>query len=314
MYNLKKIIKHDLSSTSLNTQVRPPKIKFGYKQLTIKDKIIFKGLGLHSGKKVKMTIHPASEDTGYQFRVKDGPNSFASVKAIYSNVISTNLSTTIASNNHKVSTVEHILSALYALRIDNVNIELERGNEIPIMDGSSSQFIDGIKNSGFREQNYFKKALKIKRVVEVKDGDKIARISPHDDTIFTCEVGYDSDIIGNQSISIIFNPSIYESQISKARTFGFLEDIDRLHRNGLALGGSLKNAIVISKNKILNKEGLRFSDEFVRHKTLDLIGDLSLAGYYIKGSIYSFHGGHNLNNLLIHKLFSSEKNYEIVDF
>tara|TARA_E500000178_G_C17038005_1_gene764583 strand:+ start:6717 stop:7661 length:945 start_codon:yes stop_codon:yes gene_type:complete len=304
----------DLLSKDLSSLAKPPKLKFGSRQITIKGKIVFRGNGLHSGKKVKMIVHPAEENSGYQFRVKSGLNSYTNIRAIYNNVVSTNLSTTIASGNFRVSTVEHILSALYALRVDNAIIELEQGNEIPIMDGSSFEFVRGIKDSGFEEQNYFKKSIKVNKVIEVKSGSKIARISPHDETIFTCEVGYDSKVIGNQSMSIIFNPSIYESQISRARTFGFLEDIDYLHKNGLALGGSLENAIVISKDRVLNKEGLRFSDEFVRHKTLDLIGDLSLSGYYIKGSIYSFHGGHNLNNLLLHKLFSSKENYEIIDF
>ena len=287
-----------------------PKLSYAKKQSTIYSPISFKGVGLHSGKKVKMILHPAVENTGYVFKVKNGPNSFVDIIADYKNVTSTKLCTTISNDSgHKISTTEHILSALYGLNIDNVIIELT-ANEIPVMDGSSIEFVNSIINNGVVEQENFKKVIKINKSIEIKEGDKIARVSPHNETIITCEIEFDSDLIGHQTISLVLNPDIYKSQISNARTFGFLKDVNDLRKNNLALGGSLDNAIVISNNKILNKDGLRYNDEFVRHKALDLIGDISLAQYKIVGSIYSFRAGHDLNNKLLHKIFSSRDNWE----
>ena len=287
-----------------------PKLSYAKKQSTIYKPISFKGVGLHSGKKVEMILHPAVENTGYVFKVKNGPNSFVDIIADYKNVTRTRLCTTISNDSgHEISTTEHILSALYGLNIDNIIIELT-ASEIPVMDGSSIEFVNSIVNNGIVEQENFKKVIKINKSIEIKEGNKIARVSPHNETIITCEIEFDSDLIGHQTISLVLNPDIYKSQISNARTFGFLKDVNDLRKNNLALGGSLDNAIVISNNKILNKDGLRYNDEFVRHKALDLIGDISLAQYKIVGSIYSFRAGHDLNNKLLHKVFSSRDNWE----
>lgn len=289
-----------------------PKMKFAKKQRTLAETIIFKGIGLHSGKKVEMIIRPATNNSGITFKIKKSANSFIDIKADYKNVTSTILCTTISNRGYSISTTEHIMSALYGLNIDNVVIELT-DNEVPVMDGSSQAFVHKIKSVGTIEQDDSVKSIKINRVVEVRDGDKIVRVSPHNETIITCEIGFDSKFIGNQSLSLILKPEIYETQVSSARTFGFVKDVDALRRNGLALGGSLENAIVISDKKILNKDGLRFNDEFVRHKTLDLIGDIALAGHRIIGSIYSYKAGHDLNNKLLRKIFSSDENWEFVD-
>ena len=310
---MNSVAKNTLSKVKFaNEQTGLPEISFASKQVTLKEKISFNGVGLHSGKKVKMTLHPADENSGYIFKVKDTAGNLKDIKAVYNNVSSTRLCTTISYDGASVSTTEHILSALYGLNIDNVIIELN-ACEVPIMDGSSNIFVNEILNNGTYIQNQFKKAIKIKKCIEVKENNKISRISPHDETFITCDIGYNSSVIGNQSISLLLNPTLYQTQISKARTFGFLEDISKLHEVGLALGGSLDNAIVVSENKIVNKEGLRFTDEFVRHKTLDLIGDIALANYQIVGSIYSYHGGHELNNKLLHELFSSNENWELID-
>ena len=305
--NLKnKIIEHGSNATSSPL----PNLSYAKKQKTIFEPISFSGIGLHSGKNVKMILHPAADDSGYTFKVKNGANSYTEIVADYNNVTSTNLCTTISNDSgHTISTTEHILSALYGLNIDNVIIELS-SNEVPILDGSSSEFVKSIVKTGTREQENFKKVIKIKKSIEIKDGNKIARVSPHNETMITCEIEFSSEIIGHQTISLILNPDIYKSQISKARTFGFLEDVSDLRKNNLALGGSLENAIVISNNKILNKNGLRYNDEFVRHKALDLIGDISLANFQIIGSIYSFRAGHDLNNKLLRKIFSSDENWE----
>ena len=225
---------------------------------------------------------------------------------------STQLCTTITENELSVSTTEHILSALYAMNIDNAIIELD-AKEVPVMDGSSHDFVESILDVGTINQNGYKKVIKIKKNVEVRDHEKIVRVSPQIEMLVTCEIGYDSQVIGHQSLSLLIKPEIYKNQISSARTFGFLEDVSNLRKNGLALGGSLDNAVVISDDKVLNEDGLRFNDEFVRHKTLDLIGDLALSGYHILGSVYSYHAGHNLNNKLLRAIFSSDQNWEFVD-
>lgn len=306
-FSQSKIINENIEDTSL------PKFFFAPKQTTIKNKISFNGIGLHSGRKVKMTLHPASDDSGYLFKLKDGPYSFADIQANFKNVVSTKLCTTISSHGFFISTTEHILSALYALGINNVIIELD-SNEVPIMDGSSREFVNSIIFEGKEIQKSFRKIIRIKKKVEINEGLKTIRVSPHNKTLLTCEIDFKEKIIGKQSISILLNSDIYKSEISSARTFGFMEQIQDLRKKGLTLGGSLDNAIVVSKNKILNKGGLRFSDEFVRHKMLDFIGDLSLSGYQIIGSFYSFHGGHDLNNKLLHKIFSSKDNWEFFDY
>ncbi len=295
-----------------NTQSNLPKISFAKKQTTLNNSIEFSGIGLHTGKKVTMKIHPAKDDTGIIFRVKNGYNSFTEIEAYYKNVTSTILCTTISKNNCSVSTTEHILSALSGLNVNNAILELT-DNEVPVMDGSSIEFVEAIRSIGTFNQDKFEKSIKVKKVIEVKDKEKIVRISPHNETLITCEIGFNSKYIGNQSLSIILNPEIYESQICSARTFGFLEDVKTLREKGLALGGSLENAVVVSNSGILNNEGLRFNDEFVRHKTLDMIGDLALSKYKIIGSIFGYKTGHQLNHKLLEKIFSSEDNWEFSD-
>ena len=203
------------------------------------------------------------------------------------------------------------MSACYGLEIDNIFIDLD-SNEIPVCDGSSYEFVRKLENSGINEQAEFKKFIRIKNVIEVKDGCKIARVSPFDETMISCEINYDHKLIGKQSISLILTPDIYKSQICNARTFGFLKDVEKLRSMKLALGGSHKNAIVLDDKKILNSDGLRFSDEFVRHKVLDFIGDISLSGFRMLGSFYTSHSGHSLNISLLNKIFESEKNWELV--
>ena len=288
-----------------------PKFLIAQKQKSIAGPISFSGIGLHTGNKVSMILNPAPENTGYIFRIGKG-HSKKIIKADYKNVESTKLCTLLSDGQgNTVSTVEHILSACYALEIDNIFIDLD-SNEIPVCDGSSIEFVNKIKKYGFNEQSEFKKFVKIKKNVEVIDGNKIARVSPFEQTLITCDVDYPHKCIGKQSISLILNPKIYSSQICSARTFGFLKDIEYLRSIGLTLGGSLENAIVLDENNILNDEGLRFPDEFVRHKVLDFIGDISLAGSRILGSFFTSHSGHELNVKLVEKIFESSSNWELV--
>ena len=288
-----------------------PKLQFAKKQVSLSKPVRFIGVGLHSGKNVEMILRPAPVNTGYVFRIQNRKSKNI-IKASYKNVTSTKLCTVLSdSEGNSISTVEHVLSACYALEIDNIFIDLDN-NEIPVCDGSSQIFVDRIIENGFEEQSDFKKFIKIKKPVEVKDGNKIARVSPYDGTLISCVVEYPHQCIGKQSISLLLNPKIYSSQISSARTFGFLKDIKYLRSIGLTLGGNLDNAIVLDENSILNQEGLRFPDEFVRHKVLDFIGDISLAGNRIHGSFYSSHTGHQLNVKLVEKIFECSSNWELI--
>ena len=293
------------------TDQKLPRFLIAEKQKTISKPITITGIGLHTGNNVSMTLNPAPPNTGFVFRIKKD-KSTVFIKAIYSNVHSTELCTLLSDGNgNNISTVEHILSALHGLEIDNVYIDLD-SNEVPVCDGSSIIFINSLKKNGFQSQDNFKKFIKIKKVIEVKDNEKIARVSPFDQTMITCNVEYPHKCIGKQSISLTLTPDLYETQISSARTFGFIRDVDKLKEKGLILGGSLDNAIVLDDEKVLNKDGLRFADEFVRHKVLDFIGDISLAGYKIIGSFYTSHSGHELNLKLLKEIFSSNDNWELI--
>ena len=203
------------------------------------------------------------------------------------------------------------MSACYGLEIDNIFIDLD-SNEIPVCDGSSHDFVKKLETSGFDEQSEFKHFIRVKKMIEVKDGCKIARVSPFEQTMISCEIDYDHKLIGKQSISLILTPDIYKSQICNARTFGFLKDVEKLRSMKLALGGSLENAIVLDDAKILNHDGLRYSDEFVRHKVLDFIGDISLSGFRMLGSFFTSHSGHSLNIALLSKIFECKDNWELV--
>ena len=292
-------------------QVKTPKFLTAKRQKTIKNEIKFEGIGLHTGNKVTMVLSPSSSETGVVFRRRI-KNKISEIKASFQNVKSTRLCTLLSdSKGNSVSTVEHILSALYALEIDNVYIDID-SNEIPVYDGSALEFVKKLNSTGTSEIDSYKRYIKINKNIEVTDGNKKARVSPFDSTLITTEIEYDHKMIGKQTISLVLNPSIYQSQICSARTFGFLNDVENLRKSGLAIGGSLENAIVLDEEKILNKEGLRFSDEFVRHKLLDFIGDISLSGYRILGSFFTSHTGHELNYKLIKKIFESPDNWELV--
>ena len=289
-----------------------PRMSYASKQKTLSKSVSFSGVGLHTGCKARIILHPAPENTGYLFKLKSGPSSFSDILGVYSNVSSTTLCTILSNQSgFKISTTEHLLSALYGLEIDNVIIELT-SNEIPVYDGSAQDFVKKIKEVGFEEQESFKKFIKIKKPVEIKSGKKYARVCPFDNTLISTEIDYEHKLIGKQSISVMLTPQIYESQICKARTFGFLKDVENLRKNRLALGGSLDNAIVLDDDNVLNQDGLRFSDEFVRHKLLDFIGDISLSGYRILGSFFSSHPGHETNIQLLKRVFQSPDNWELV--
>ncbi len=283
-------------------------------QQTIKNKIIFSGIGLHSGLRSNVTIVPSKPDTGIKFirtDIKTEDNSNV-IEALWSNVSSTNLSTCI-SNKHKisVSTIEHLMSALSGMHIDNVTIYID-GPEVPIMDGSSKPFVELIENSGTKQQNVKRKIIKVKKSIKVNKDDSYIILEPHYQFSVDFEIEFKSSLVNKQSCQLQLINGNYKSDISSARTFGFEKDVEELRRRGLALGGNLQNAVVVGENRILNEDGLRFKDEFVRHKILDSIGDLYLAGYPVQGYFYAKKSGHFLNNELLKKLLSNQENFEII--
>ena len=279
------------------------------KQRTLSSKIKASGVGLHTGKKITLTLNPARVNTGIIFvrtDLKSDP-----IQASLENVHDTRLSTTLSNNTAKISTVEHLLSALAGLGIDNALIELD-GPEVPIMDGSARPFVFMIQSAGIQEQNDTKKFIKIKKTIEVRQDEKWAKIEPFDGfkVAFTIDFNHPAFSEGSQSSEIDFSSVSYLSQVSRARTFGFAKDIELLRKNNLALGGSVNNAIVIDDYKVINEEGVRFEDEFVKHKILDAIGDLYLLGHGLIGSFSAYKSGHHLNNLLLRELVNNEDAWE----
>ena len=281
-------------------------------QQTIEDSLIVKGIGLHSGKDVEVKLEPAEVDNGIKFiRVDSKKNNI--IEAIWSNVSETLLSTTIANEyGLKISTIEHLMSALSGLHIDNLNIYINTA-EVPIMDGSSRPFVDMIEKIGIKKQNKKRNFLNVKKIIEVSHNNSSVKIIPNNQFSIDFEIDFPSQLVSRQSCQLQLINGNYKTDIAAARTFGFEKDVEHLRSNGLALGGSLDNAVVVGENEILNKDGLRYTDEFVRHKILDSIGDLYLAGSPIIGYFYGNKSGHYLNNQLLRKLFSDESNYEYID-
>jgi len=282
-----------------------------HNQQTIKETIAIKGIGLHSGKEVEIKLEPAGVDNGVKFIRIDKKNDNV-IEAIWSNVSETVLSTTISNDSGlKISTIEHLMSALSGLHVDNLNIYIN-ASEVPIMDGSSRPFVDIIENTGIKVQNKKRKLLNIKKTIEVKNNNSSVKITPNNQFSIDFEIDFPSQLVSKQSCQLQLINGNYKTDIAAARTFGFEKDVEHLRSNGLALGGSLDNAVVVGESKILNKDGLRYSDEFVRHKILDSIGDLYLAGAPIIGYFYGNKSGHYLNHQLLKKLFSDNSNYEYI--
>ena len=282
------------------------------KQKTIGGTIMLNGIGLHSGARVSMKMMPAKEDNGIKFIRTDIKNK-NEILAIWSNVSDTNLSTTISNQDSiKVSTIEHLMSALSGLHIDNLNIYID-AQEVPIMDGSSKPFVELIEKTGVKNQNKKRKVLKVKKDIEVVNENSSVRLIPNNQFSIDFEIDFPSTVVSKQSCQLQLINGNYKTDVASARTFGFEKDVENLRSSGLALGGSLENAVVVGKDKIINEEGLRFKDEFVRHKILDSIGDLYLAGSPIQAYFYGNKSGHSLNNQLLRKLFSDKSNFEYID-
>ena len=281
-------------------------------QKTVKKIISFEGTGLHSGLSAKIKINPAHPNTGIVFKRTDIKENNIVIPNIF-NVSSALFCTTI-SNEYgvSVSTIEHLMAALYGMNIDNALIEINN-KEVPILDGSAKLFVEAIKETGIESSDSPIKIIKIEKSIEFKDGKKSISIEPNKISLdIDFELKYDNDLIGNQKNSI----NVYESDLTEvynSRTFCLYEDVAKLKQMGLAKGGSLKNAVVVKANKILNEEGLRNEKEFVNHKILDCIGDLYLTGYKIIGKIKCSQGGHKLTNQLLRKVFKNNENYSIIE-
>ena len=281
------------------------------KQRTLSSKINASGVGLHTGKKISLTLKPSPVNTGIIFKRTDIESE--PIKASLENVFDTRLSTSLSNDQIKISTVEHLLSALAGIGIDNALVELD-GPEVPIMDGSARPFVFMIQSAGIQEQIEAKKFIKIKKTIEVKQDEKWAKIEPFNGfkVAFTIDFDHPAFNETSQSSEIDFSSVSYLSQVSRARTFGFAKDIELLRKNNLALGGSVNNAIVIDDYKVVNEEGVRFKDEFVKHKILDAIGDLYLLGHGLMGSFSAYKSGHHLNNLLLRELVNNVDAWEEV--
>ncbi len=294
----------------MTSKIKIDSIYDSYYQHTLNDNITCIGRGLHSGLKTIMSIMPAEPNTGYVFMRRDVDSNKAEVQARWYNVTDTRLSTTISNNRGtRVSTIEHLLAALHTCGIDNAHIVID-GPEVPIMDGSAATYVSLIKQVGRTQQAAERRAIVITKPVTVEDKDKAAHLVPAIAPRVDMSIDFDMPVIGKQSLSVSINDSVFEKDIAAARTFGFEEQLETLKKIGLAKGGTLQNAVLIKDNKVVNEEGLRFHNEFVRHKILDCIGDLSLAGAHIVGKFIGESSGHQLNNALLRELMLNEDSWE----
>ncbi len=276
------------------------------RQHTVKNRIVCTGIGLHSGHRVTMVIAPAPTGSGIVFRRTDLAAGAASVPARFDRATDLVLGTNIANEaGVRVGTVEHLLAALSGLGIDNAVIELD-GPEVPVMDGSSAPFVFLIECADRQEQAAPRRYIEILKRVEVRDQERLAALEPDDSFAVSVEIDFDNAVVGSQHCVFTVGDGVFKAELSRARTFGFAGDVERLHALGLALGGSLDNAVVVSGDRVLNEGGLRYADEFARHKALDAIGDLYLAGAPLLGRFIGVRSGHALNNRLLQALFADE--------
>ncbi len=284
------------------------------KQRTLKNTIRATGVGLHTGDKIYLTLHPAPANTGICFRRVDLAEP-VSIRAISNNVGETKLSTTLVQGDVRISTVEHLLSAFAGLGIDNAVVDVSAA-EVPIMDGSAGPFVFLLQSAGIVEQDSPKQYIRIKKPIHVDEGDKWAAFEPFEGFKVTFTIDFEHPAFADhlKTATMDFSSTTFVKEVSRARTFGFMKDIEFLRENNLALGGSLENAIVVDDDKVLNEEGLRYADEFVKHKILDAIGDLYLLGHSLIGEFTGYKSGHSLNNKLLRALLDDTAAWELVSF
>jgi UDP-3-O-[3-hydroxymyristoyl] N-acetylglucosamine deacetylase len=271
------------------------------------------GIGVHSGHDVSVTLHPAAADAGVTFYHSDGNGARdRAIPATFRHVAATDLCTAVGVPGATVATVEHLLAALSALGVDNAAVEID-GSEVPIMDGSAGAFIDAVDEAGVERLDAPLRYIKVEKPVRVEDGESLAEFTPYNGRRVEVEIDFASPLIGKQKYAVDVDGGTFRRDIARARTFGFLCDVERMWARGLARGASLENAVVIGEDRVINPEGLRFSDEFVRHKVLDAIGDLALAGLPILGRYRSRRGGHRLNIMALQALLDREDAWTVIE-
>jgi len=280
-------------------------------QNTIRKKINCSGIGLHTGKEIHMNLLPAEANTGIRFIRTDlkGKNL---IPAFMNRVVDTTMATTLSEGDVSVATTEHLLAAINGLAIDNILVEVD-GPEIPIMDGSAFPFVSLLQAAGLRQQKSYRRLVKITREISSREDDRYISIYPYDGFKVTAEINFEHDSVRRQVYSLSVSTEKFIAEISKARTFGFLDDVKKLQQNGLALGASLDNAVGMDENGILNKEGLRYANEFVRHKVMDIIGDMTLLGCPILGHIVAYKSGHSQHLKLMEKIAATPEAWEFVE-
>lgn len=281
-------------------------------QRSINQTVMISGVGLHSGQRINMTLRPAEAGTGIVFHRREGERT-VSIEALSANVVDTRLATVIGKGGLSVSTVEHLMAAITAFGIDNLHIDID-GPEVPILDGSALPYVALMRQAGLRRLPRSRKYLAIRKPLTVIDGEKRVTMIPSRFFRLTADIAFDHPCIARQRRTVKLTPELFCRDLAPARTFGFLREVEYLKANGLARGGSLENAVVIGDERILNPEGLRFPDEFVRHKILDAIGDFSLAGFPILGHVKSFKGGHDINHQMVEQLLASPESWKLIEF
>lgn len=284
----------------------------GGRQTTLASDVVLTGTGVHTGAPASLVLSPAEADTGLRFLLPDGSEEGIEIAADFRCVAGTTLCTVLSDGNGaSVATVEHLLAALKGLCVDNALIEIDSG-EVPIMDGSAEPFVDAIDEVGLVELDAPRRFLKVLKPVRVEDGASWGELLPHNGFRLDVEIDFDSTVIGSQRLEVEVNPGTFRRELARARTFGFMKDVERLWAAGMALGASLDNTVAIGEDRVINPDGLRYPDEFVRHKALDAIGDLALAGAPLLGVFRSGRGGHRLNNLLLRALFADPEAWSVV--
>ncbi len=277
------------------------------RQKTIKKTIECSGIGLHSGKKLRLVMRPADQDAGIVFQHM-GPDGKRTLRPCPESVVSTGLATTLGVGDRAIATVEHLMAAIAGLGIDNIVIEVH-GNEIPIMDGSAASFVFLLRSAGVRKQAAAKQVFRIKKKLVFEKDGKIISVLPYKGFRVNYDIDFDHPLVGKQTFTFDLSPETFVRDIAKARTFGFMKDVEMLQKNGLALGGSLDNAVVLDEYGVINPDGLRFQDELVRHKVLDFIGDMHLLGHPLQGDFYVSCSGHGHNNAFLRYLSANSSDY-----
>lgn len=283
-------------------------------QTTLADQVVIEGIGVHRGQPARVVLHPADSNSGITFLRTNLPNGRQRlIEARHNSVIDTQLCTVIGDKTGTtIATIEHLMSALAGLEIDNVLVEVD-GPEMPILDGSSRIFVEQILQVGLKRQSAPRKVVRVQRPVRIEMGNSHAELSPYDGFRLDIEIAFKSPVIGRQTYSFDFTSDRYRREIAASRTFGFMKDVEALWKAGLALGASLENTVAVGEDRVVNPEGLRFPNEFVRHKLLDAIGDLSLAGHAIQGHYKAFCPGHKLNVMMLEALFADRANYAVTE-